>query len=608
MDRFVAMIWDRMDLARGRQVEAWSEALQQRSTRWVGVLDAPGVRVFSYHHRGDGPVVTRWDEADGVAIGPLFSRGNEKGGRLLKLSSREAARVIATQGEALIESYWGNYVAIWFDRAEGRVAVLRDPCGAVPCFMTLQRGVHLFFGHAEDVADLEGVTFSIDWTFLQAFVLHEYFVTKFTGLREAEELLSGQRVVLGSNGEKVISWVWNGASIAASPDFRDFQGLARLLRETMESSFIAWGKEYRNVVVMLSGGLDSSIVANLLRRTSDAKITCLHYLGASYEQYEVKLARLAAKRAGVELIEVEADLRSEDVSRALDVPRLARPATETIAVLADKIAMDAAQSLGADAFMTGQAGDTLFLQRGAAEHTLADYCRLNPLGGEFGRISYDAATLRRTSIWAVVRETLENRAWRPHAFLDDPEVVKRRALAPGTERSIPQNYRRHPWTVEASRLPPGKARHVNSIIALSRFYAVRGHGLLHDVISAFYCQPIAEFVLRVPTYMFCETGLDRALQRRAFGDLIPEEIVRRTSKGGIGVAAHQGMRTNLKFFRSLILDGELARQGWLERSKIEGMLSEEGVTRGEGPLFIYQLAAVEVWLRTWRFDSARVAA
>jgi asparagine synthase (glutamine-hydrolysing) len=608
MDRFVAMIWDQGDPTRQGQVNSWSEMLLRQSPKWKRVLDAPGLRVFSYHHRGNGPVVTRWQGENGIVIGVLFKRGEEKKGRTLNFDRREAAEVAASRGDTLMKKYWGNYVAIWRDAETRKTTAVRDPCAAVPCFTTRQQGIDLFFAHTEDVANFPGSVFSIDWIFLQAFILHEHFATRHTGLKEVSELLAGERMEMTSDGEQTLSWAWSGAKIATQPSFKSFDDAKHELRETMEACFTAWGKEYRRPFVQLSGGLDSSIVVNLLRHVSDTDIKALHVVGSGYEEYEVKLARLAAARAGVELIEVELDLSKEDVSRALALPRLARPATQTIGVLADELAIKAACEVDADSFMTGQAGDILFMQRGVVRHVLADYVQLHGFGKNFMRVAYGAAMLQRKSIWSVVREALANQPWQPYAFLYEPSEMKRRVLLPDVERAIPDDYVHHPWHAEAARLPPGKAGHVKNIIALTRFHPVRGHGLDYDVISSFFCQPVAELALRTPTYLLCDGGLDRALERRAFAELVPAEIVKRIGKGGFNVAAQQSVRANLPFLRTLILDGALRKQGWFDDARVEQMLTEAGVTRGDGTWTIYQLAAAEVWLRRWCVDGVRAAA
>src|SRR5262245_39841068 len=123
MDRFVAMVWNPDDPSRQIYVNEWSDQLQRQSSRWRRVLDQPGLRVYSFHHRGDGPVVTGWVTGEGIVIGVLFERGAEGSGRVRDLDRREAGRVIATRGNRLIKKYWGNYVAIWRDAEKRRTTV-----------------------------------------------------------------------------------------------------------------------------------------------------------------------------------------------------------------------------------------------------------------------------------------------------------------------------------------------------------------------------------------------------------------------------------------------------------------------------------------------------
>jgi asparagine synthase (glutamine-hydrolysing) len=238
-----------------------------------------------------------------------------------------------------------------------------------------------------------------------------------------KEILAGERMQRRS-GEKKFSFLWNGAQIADTPDFSSFKSRTATLRQTAEDCFAAWGREYPNIVVSLSGGLDSSILANLMRRTSDTKLTGIHYLGLDYERYEVELARLAAKNAGIELIEAVQDPAKDEVRRILDTPRLARPKVQSLAILIDDLSVQAAEQVGADCFMIGQGGDNLFMQRGGAKHTLTDYVRLKGLGADFWRVAYEAAMLQRCSTWKMMGTAFHNvllpEAWDAFAFLQAP--------------------------------------------------------------------------------------------------------------------------------------------------------------------------------------------
>lgn len=58
--------------------------------------------------------------------------------------------------------------------------------------------------------------------------------------------------------------------------------------------------------------------------------------------------------------------------------------------------------------------------------------------------------------------------------------------------------------------------------------------------------------------------------------------------------------SNLDFARGMLLDGELARRGMLDRAKVEELLSGRP-TALAGPVSqIHALIGVEAWLARWR--------
>jgi|GEM_PF-1360757 len=601
MNRFAAMIWDPAVETRTAQVERWSKHFSEG--RWRRVYDRPGLCVFALAHRGPQPVTANIADA-GVIIGPLFARGGEAKGRVRQLSPADARAVIADGGQSLVVSHWGNYVAFWRDQTKASTFVLRDPCGGVACFTTEALNVTLVFSHADDVARLPGISWSIDWTYLQSFLVFNYFVTPMTGLRGVTELLAGERLRCAQRLPNERAFVWNGAAIASSPHRLDFAATCEEAASLGRACFSAWGGEYRSILVSLSGGLDSSILINLMRRTSSAELAALHYVGAGYESYELKLARLAAAHADVSLIELEQDPAREMLTRTLTAPLLARPKVQSLAVLIDELSHELAERLGAEAFMLGHGGDNLFLQRGAALHTLADYVRLEGLGQRFWRTTYDAACLKQHSLWHVLAEAigegLNGRRWRPYQILERGDWTSQRPLTNTAAQALPDQYKIHPWLAQAARLPAGKGEHLSSVVALYNYHFHHGRGLERDVIYPFFSQPLVEHLLKTPTYVLAHGGLDRAVERAAFGDLIPSEILRRTGKSGADHYLLKVLQHHFAFFRELILDGQLIRQDWIARDRVEKMLAPGFASEGGGALFIYLLAAAEAWLTSWR--------
>jgi asparagine synthase (glutamine-hydrolysing) len=612
MDRFVAFFWDPDAAGRQQQVERWVSLLHASSRLWTVVLDRPGVRVLSLNQRRGAPIAAPWADGAGVILGPLFQRGSERKGRVERIDEKEAARIAATGGASLVENYWGNYLAIWCGAGRSQVYALRDPCGGTPCFISEAEGVELLYAHPEDVADLSGVRFNIDWMYLQAFILFNYFVTPKTGLCEMTELLPGQRLEWSPHLATTYAWVWHGGDIAAVPDRLSFGDARDKLRATAESCFAAWGQEYPRIVISLSGGLDSSILLALMGRSSGADLTALHYLGVGRERYESTLARRAAGHAGVRLVELEQDPLKDNVRRILDEPRLARPKVQSLAMLIDDASVRLAEETGAEAFMIGQGGDNLFLQRGGVRDPLGDYVRLNGFGREFWKTAYDTSMLQQQSIWptllrAVRSEILPSR-WRPYEFLERDEWLARRPLSEGAASAIPASYKLHPWLADAARLPRGKAEHLLAIVSLYQYHFHHGRGIARDVVYPFFSQPLAEFALQTPTYVFGEGGIDRSLERAAFADLIPPEIAQRTGKGGADSYLLKVMQANLGFYRDLVLNGALVRRGFLDRTKVESMLSPAFTADGGGAMFVYLLVTAEAWLHSWNTRAVRAAA
>jgi asparagine synthase (glutamine-hydrolysing) len=612
MDRFIAFLWEPDAAGCQQQVERWISVLHASSRLWSVVFDRPGAKVLSLNQRRSGPIAAPWADGAGVILGPLFKRGAEREGRVDRIDEKEAARIVATGGARLVENYWGNYLAIWRDTGKSEAHVLRDPCGGTPCFISKAEGVDLLYAHPEDVADLPGVSFTIDWMHLQAFVLFNYFVTSKTGLCEMTELLPGQRLDWSPHRAAIYAWVWHGGDIAAAPHRLSFGDARDKLRATAEDCFAAWGREYPNIVVSLSGGLDSSILVALMARSSCADLTALHYLGVGRERYESTLARRAADQAGVRLVELEQDPLKDNVRRILDAPRLARPKAQSLAMLIDDASVRLAEETGAEAFMIGQGGDNLFLQRGGVRNPLADYLRLNGFGKAFWKTAYDTSMLQQQSIWATLLRAVSSemlpRRWQPYEFLNRDQWLALRPLSEGAASSIPASYKMHPWLADAARLPRGKAAHLLAIVSLYQYHLHHGRGIARDVVYPFFSQPLAEFSLQTPTYVFSEGGIDRSLERAAFADLIPPQIAQRTGKGGSDSYLLKVMQANLGFYRDLVLSGVLVRQGFLDRTKVEAMLSPAFTADGAGAMFVYLLVTAEAWLHSWEGRAVRAAA
>lgn len=544
--------------------------------------------------------------AKGTAIGIVHERGQENAGPLGSVSPALARRTEATAGDALLKEAWGQYVAIWRDPTTNQTTVLRDPSGAVSCLMTEARGIRLLFSYVEDVVGFEGIALSIDWNQLRAFLHHNYFTTRQTGLNEITELMPGERMVWTPAGA-TYSWAWDAVAIAAQPDMRSLEELRAGVRETVVACTTASAKSYRKIVLQLSGGLDSSILLALLKRAGGAEVIALHTVNTGYEGYERELALLAAEHAGARLIERSLDPQASDLRTILEGPLLARPARQVIGIQANRMIASVCDEIGAEAVMAGHGGDTFFLQRGLAGYMTSDWMRTRGVGAGFLRVAYDQATLEQRSVWSVLGEAARSftsdQKWSPYVFSDAETAETSTLLAPFEESGLPEAYWKHPWIEPATRLPPGKREQLVSFIGLYNYFVLYGYGVALDAINPYQAQPIAELSLRIPTYQFVRGGHDRALQRSVFADLIPERIVRRTGKGLINHQLLVAVARNADFLRALVLDGEIVKQAWIDQRAAEHLFSKDQLVRGDGLMTALGLIAAEAWLQGWRRSS-----
>ncbi|MBI1215957.1 MAG: hypothetical protein GC185_09085 [Alphaproteobacteria bacterium] len=600
MHRFIAMAWDSRSTDATRQADAWRGRLEEGSKAWRACIDVSGLRVFA-------PVATKTVLAtggdDSLVIGALFARGRETAGCISTL----APGALVRHGSAgLIQDFWGDYIAIWRDAASGAVTVFRDPCGAIGCFSARFCAIQLFCSTPADIADLPGVRFSIDWTSLEVFLACPPLATRRTCLIELSEVLPGEEAVWKPGAELQWRPSRHASRLAEKPHRLSFEAAASELRRITQDCLMAWSQSFRHIAVRLSGGLDSSIVACLLARAPGARITALHLIGRGYEAHERDLARLTARRAGIELLEFDPGgppSRFEDMSRG---PLLARPTLQWFGARMAQYVTAACLELGADSVMSGHGGDTLFLQRGLASGVLADDVLMHGLRGQTARTAYDVAMLQECSIWDVLGETASRLTRR--IARRDKTGLDRATSANGVLRDE-HRARLAGQAIRCSclrgleRLPPCKKEQVEAMLALKDYYPVLQRRTPLATVFPLISQPISDLVLRTPARIFCEGGLDRALERRAFADLIPPEVAQRTEKGFINHHLTADIARNIDGLRERLLDGDLVRHEAIDRGKLERLLTLESLQHPQILNTILKLIAADVWLAAWRFQG-----
>jgi asparagine synthase (glutamine-hydrolysing) len=607
MFRYVALVWNVTNEQQSSTAESLDGRLRAR--HWTPAFLGKGLRVFCAD-AGSGMLRTLQLANDaGVILGTLFERNrdidDDSPSRRATPSARGTKAILASQGRWLTENCWGNYVALLHDASTGIVRVVKDPSGTLPCFTTNLEDVTIVFSHVGDCVELGARRFAVDRTYLRARVLGFSDLQR-NALEGVEQIRRGECVELDSTARPVIRsrrFYWDPFTyLQAQSTIDDPQRAAESLRATVRSCTQALSGGHASLLHRLSGGLDSSIVAGCLGRTSTPpRITCYTYFNPHGRSDERPWARLAAEHTGFEHLEcpiVPAEISFADLVRP-------RPATEPLPLLAYLMRSTVEHRLAAErkatAVFTGDGGDSGFCSDSFA-YAVTDYLRRHGPRLAALRLASDVALRTERSTGAVLLSSM--RRWLFGARMREqiPALLMGSQLVSPQVRdgfAIPDSYP-HPWFSQLGHVPWDVIRRLGILVLTPEFYNVANAADPEpEIVSPLYAQPALELFLRIPIHIHAEDGRDRGLARRAFAREVPEQILQRQWKDRAPGFHSELLLRNLELARELFLDGVLVREGLLDRAAVEAAFAAGPSKTAVLPAEIYRHLDAEVWARYW---------
>jgi asparagine synthase (glutamine-hydrolysing) len=505
------------------------------------------------------------------------------------LEGEEANEILESCGDKLIRDYWGGYVAAI--STAGTTRLLRDPSGALPCYLTRTADYVLAGSHVDLLLATDLVETSIDWSALAHHLYSAGLPRHETVLTGIHELLAGFSVdIPGHMGGQRPFWspwdhvrTWVGEDPAQS---------AERLKRTIVRSVRGWTSSSKRVLLSVSGGLDSSIVAACLATCGGPEVHCLTMFGDDAGGDERDYARAVCERLGLPLIEHRYRVEDVDIEAPL-AAHLPRPFGRTQAHAYEQAHLDVARKLGIDAFVTGNGGDNVFAYSQSASaiadrylgegigigllHTIRDTCLQTGCG---------AATATRSAVRIL-------RAPRSYRWQSSPSL-----LHPGLLVELAASRLDHPWLEAPPGAPPGKAGHIAALLRV-QLNLEPGRARYAPVLNPLLSQPVVEACLGIPSWQWRAHGFDRAVARDAFREDLPELIVRRRSKGGPdGFTAQLIVRYRHRI-RERLLDGHLAANRLVDTAALDRLLADERPTLGQERARVLALLATEAWLDFW---------
>jgi asparagine synthase (glutamine-hydrolysing) len=610
--RYLVLIWDSQDAAAAADARQLSERLAREQSEWFKVVDEAGLAAFHADAGGLGATARNQltscesrvlsGRRKGVIFGRLFRRGSELVSHAAgePIDATESERMCDSGGVHLIENYWGRYVAVLREGANQKVHVIRDPSGGLPCFITSHLRVTFVFSDIEFCLKLGLPKFEVNWKFIASMLPYSSLQIRETGLDRVSELQPGERASFNGRGVEY-TLLWRPDEIARRGRILDPAQATAAVRETVKETVHAWASLHRSVTHNLSGGLDSSIVLGCLKSApTEPRVTCIHYFAPFGNEDERRYARLVAGHMQTELIECELDGADVPLGRLMDIRLAPKPWFYIYDLVHSPIEARIQADRAATGAFSGAGGDGLFVQA-RADLAVVDYFRHHGVRPGALGVALAAARINRASIWRILYEGLRLHWKRPSREVLSAFGGRRSVIPPAVyERARADLTLLPPWIWEAKELTPGLTWQILCLSIPAQFYESFGGATAIERTPVLMSQPVMEACLRIPTYVWIDGGRDRSIARRAFADMLPAAVIRRTQKGLADRYNRRMLDENVAFLREMLLEGMLVREGLLDPEKIEALLNPDT----SGGSFEYNEVlrhhlCTEVWVRRW---------
>ncbi len=506
-------------------------------------------------------------------------------------------------GPSFVSRLRGMFAIALWDRRERRLLLARDRFGIKPLYYEDTGGCVHFASELKALLRRPGFSREVDREALHAYLAFNSIPAPLTIYRAARKLPPGHVLECDPGGVRV--WRYARPEPARREQLRreSADELAGELRTRLEDSVSAHLLADVPVGVLLSGGVDSSVLAALAARTSGARVATFSIGFRERSFNELDLARQVARRYDTDHHEL---VVSPDVAELM--PKLAaafdEPFADSSAVPTYLVSELAARHV--KVVLSGEGGDELF---GGYEVYSADL-----LAARIGPSAARLAPLVERLPSSDARVSLEYRAKR----------FVRAAARPPLERhhgwkEIFSGQERHdlltpPWRDPAADPLRGwRARFAETEGAplLARLQDVDlGIYLADDLLVKtdrmsmthslearvpFLDPVVAELALALPTRHKVRGFSKKRMLRQAAAPFIPEAILR-ARKRGFSIPAAAWLRGELEpFAREVLAPTQIAAQGYFDPATVGRLLDDHVARRADNSRQIWGLMSFSLW-------------
>ena len=507
--------------------------------------------------------------------------------------------------------------ALW-DNQQRRLFCARDRFGKKPFFYTVQHGRLYFASELTGIEQLRHLSLTMNPQAVMRYLAYEYVPTPHSVYTEVQSLPPSHMLLL-QDGNLSISRYWD----MPMPDESDNRSDNELCEELR---FLLSRAVRRRMVsdvplgVFLSGGIDSSIVAGLMARQSSTAIKTfsIGFSEASYD--ESRYARIVAKAFATDhherVLSAEecADTLPGIISR-MDVPMADASVAPTwllSGVTREKVTV-ALGGDGADELWAGYEhyiGFKVAQWYNAAPSALRKgiiepLAQLLPSSAGYINPRLAVATFLRAAhapAWQRVQTMLT--AFTPdmqESILDSAFKAQQPGfLAPEVLFAPTREHYDH-WQPQNAATPLARAFHVyaRQFMLDDILVKVDRCSMLHslEVRAPFLDKDAAEFAARLPVSRKLHGFKRKWLLKKAFAELLPDEILYR-NKRGFQIPVAQWLRGRMRpLMEDLLSESTLKAQGIFNHQAVRALMDEHASGRADLRKPLWTLLVFQLWWR-----------
>jgi asparagine synthase (glutamine-hydrolysing) len=446
--------------------------------------------------------------------------------------------------------------------------------------------------HVDDFETLGLRRPTVDMAYVAAHLQNTGFRYRRTALTGITELPPGERVAFGRK-VGAFDTVWSPAPFARSnAQITDTSVAEAALKDAVDGCVTAWAHCYQQVLLGVSGGLDSSIVASVLKRCGIG-LSLINFLAMEGTLGdERRFVDALAQGLGHHVETTQETIGLVDIFHS-DGSHLPRPVARAFAQSGSHFITEVGGRAGIDAVFSGGGGDNVFCYlRSSAP--LAD--RLLSGAGPLAMLTTlrDVATVSGAGVGQIIRTALRRMWRRQPRWLWKPN---RQFLTQACE-AMAFDIEAHPWLSSEMGLLPGKREHIGLIIAVFNFLEGFGYERRWPVVYPLLSQPIIEACLRIPSWLWCANGSNRAVARSAYRRELPALTIARQSKGSFDRFAIEIIERHRRAIEDFICDGAMAGAGIIDKDEVRVAIRAMTSYRDLAWSRVLTITDTEAWVRS----------